>query len=191
MQKNGSFARIAAGALAGTANGLFGGGGGMVLVPLLSLLTTLEEKDIFASSIAIILPICLVSLIATELTGTVAWRTSLPWLIGSAAGGLLAGFFGKKIPTLWLHRGLGVMILWGGIRYLCSCQCGVRLEKNGRRSAFGHRSDFRYHSIRHHATSRRCRPLSDKSHRQERFRTGAVRRVGLGGTCRMVLQGQC
>ena len=110
---------LLAGLGAGAVNGLFGAGGGMVLVPLLSLLTTLEEKDIFASSIAIILPICLVSLIATELTSTVAWRASLPWLIGSAAGGLLAGFFGKKIPTLWLHRGLGVMILWGGIRYLC------------------------------------------------------------------------
>ena len=110
---------LIAGLGAGAVNGLFGAGGGMVLVPLLSLLTPLEEKEIFASSIAIILPICLISLITTHLTGSVAWTASLPWLIGSAAGGLLAGFWGKKIPTLWLHRGLGLMILWGGIRYLC------------------------------------------------------------------------
>ena len=35
-----------------------------------------------------------------------------------AIGGVLAGMFGKKIPTVWLHRGLGILILWGGIRYL-------------------------------------------------------------------------
>ena len=38
--------------------------------------------------------------------------------LGSALGGSLAGLWGKKIPTRWLHRGLGVLILWGGIRYL-------------------------------------------------------------------------
>lgn len=108
-----------AGLGAGAVNGLFGAGGGMVLVPLLSLLTDLEENEIFSSSLAIILPICLVSLTATALTRTVAWGESIPWLFGSAAGGVLAGFFGKKIPVLWLHRGLGILILWGGIRYLC------------------------------------------------------------------------
>ena len=119
MLRRNIYGMAAAGGCAGVVNGLFGGGGGMVLVPLLCALTDLEDRQVFSASIAVILPICLVSLIATELTGTVAWRASLPWLIGSAAGGLLAGFFGKKIPTLWLHRGLGVMILWGGIRYLC------------------------------------------------------------------------
>ena len=43
----------------------------------------------------------------------------LPYLIGSAFGGVAAGLWGRKIPTLWLHRFLGAMILWGGVRYLC------------------------------------------------------------------------
>ena len=25
----------------------------------------------------------------------------------------------SQIPAKWLHRGLGIFILWGGIRYLC------------------------------------------------------------------------
>lgn len=108
-----------AGLGAGAVNGLFGAGGGMVLVPLLSLLTDLEEDEIFSSSLAIILPICIVSLTATAITGNVAWGDSLPWLFGSAAGGVAAGFLGKKIPVVWLHRGLGILIVWGGIRYLC------------------------------------------------------------------------
>jgi uncharacterized membrane protein YfcA len=45
--------------------------------------------------------------------------TALPYLIGSALGGILAGLLGKRIPTVWLHRGLGILILWGGYRYLC------------------------------------------------------------------------
>lgn len=104
---------------AGIVNGLFGAGGGMVLVPLLSLLTAIDEREIFGASIAIILPICVVSILATAAAGTLAWREALPYLIGSAAGGLAAGLWGQKIPTIWLHRGLGALIIWGGIRYLC------------------------------------------------------------------------
>lgn len=119
MKKHPRLGTALAGLGAGAVNGLFGAGGGMVLVPLLSLLTDLEEDEIFSSSLAIILPICIVSLTATAITGTVAWEMSLPYLAGSAAGGVLAGFLGKKIPTVWLHRGLGILIVWGGIRYLC------------------------------------------------------------------------
>lgn len=107
-----------AGAGAGAVNGLFGAGGGMILVPLLGLLTDLEDADIFPASISIILPICLVSLTVTALTGPVAWGESVPYLTGSVFGGIAAGLWGRKIPTVWLHRGLGLLILWGGIRYL-------------------------------------------------------------------------
>lgn len=110
---------ILAGMGAGAVNGLFGAGGGMVLVPLLSALTDLKENEIFSSSVAIILPMCIVTIFTTALTGTVAWKDALPYLPGSALGGLLAVRFGKAIPTIWLHRGLGILILWGGIRYLC------------------------------------------------------------------------
>lgn len=108
-----------AGLGAGSVNGLFGAGGGMVLVPLLTSLTQLPDDEIFPSSVSIILPICLVSLSYSLWGSTVDWASVLPYLIGSAAGGVLAGLFGRKIPTLWLHRLLGVLILWGGVRYLC------------------------------------------------------------------------
>lgn len=110
---------IAAGGGAGIVNGLFGAGGGMVLVPLLALEKDIEDTSVFPSSIAIILPICLVSLVSTGITSGLDLITSLPYLIGSTAGGILSGKFGRKIPVLWLHRGLGLMILWGGVRYLC------------------------------------------------------------------------
>ena len=119
MRKTKYFGLILAGAAAGTVNGLFGAGGGMVLVPLLMLLTSLEPDAIFPSSISIILPICLVSLIFSLDVESFDWLAPLPYIIGSAAGGILSGFLGKAIPTLWLHRILGAFILWGGVRYLC------------------------------------------------------------------------
>lgn len=119
MQKKGLFGITAAGICAGAVNGLFGAGGGMVLVPLLGLLTDLEDDAVFPASVSIILPICLVSLSITFRTSNMPWDIALPYLIGSAAGGILAGLLGKKIPTNWLHRALGLLIICGGIRYIC------------------------------------------------------------------------
>ena len=119
MHRNSCHGIALAGMLAGAVNGLFGGGGGMVLVPLLTLMTTLEDIAIFPASISIILPICLVSLAVTAATGEIAWQQAFPYLLGSTAGGILAGLWGNKIPVKWLHRSLGILILWGGFRYLC------------------------------------------------------------------------
>lgn len=111
---------LIAGACAGTVNGLFGAGGGMVLIPMLKKLTDLEDRQIFSNSVAIILPICLISLGAAAIREDLPWSAALPYLIGSGIGGWLAARYGERIPVKWLHRGLGALILWGGIRYLCS-----------------------------------------------------------------------
>ena len=110
---------LISGAAAGAVNGLLGAGGGMVLVPLMTFLTDLKDNEIFPASISMILPICLVSLVVTAVNTGLPWGGAFPYLIGSAAGGLLSGLWGRKIPVTWLHRMLGLLVLWGGIRYLC------------------------------------------------------------------------
>ena len=109
----------AAGICAGAVNGLFGAGGGMVLVPMLSSLTDLEDSELFPASVSIILPICVTSLCVTAIREGIHISAALPFLPGAALGGLAAGTLGNKVPVKWLHRGLGALILWGGIRYLC------------------------------------------------------------------------
>ena len=118
MKKQNMTGPILAGLGAGAVNGLFGIGGGMILIPLLTLLTDWEDEKIFASSLSIILPICLVTLTATAISGPLPWIDSIPYLIGSTVGGILAGFLGKKIPVELLHKALGLLIIWGGVRYL-------------------------------------------------------------------------
>ena len=113
-------ALILCGLAAGAVNGLFGAGGGMVLVPLLTLLTDLPPEQIFPTSVSMILPICGVSLLARVLlAGTLPFGTALPYLLGGIAGGALSVVLEKRIPVTWLHRVFGILVLWGGIRYLC------------------------------------------------------------------------
>ena len=119
MNKNKQFPLIMCGAAAGAVNGLFGAGGGMILVPLLTLITDLDEAEIFPTSVMIIAPLCIVSLLLTTRTPNFPWSSLPPYLIGSIIGGVLAGISAKNVPIKFLHRLLGVLILWGGIRYLC------------------------------------------------------------------------
>lgn len=109
----------AAGLAAGTVNGIFGGAGGMVLIPALQLLTDVEEDSLFPMSVSVMLPVCILSLAISAGHSALPWADAFPYLVGSVIGGGLVGWLGRKIPTVWLHRFLGVMILWGGIRYLC------------------------------------------------------------------------
>ena len=88
----------------------------MVLIPLLALLTDLKEEEIFPGSLSVILPVCLISLLSAD----GSWREALPFLPGSLIGGYLAGKWGGRIPVKWLHKFLGILILWGGVRYLWS-----------------------------------------------------------------------
>ena len=106
------------GLLAGIANGLFGAGGGMILVPLLTRWCGLADKKSFATALSIILPISLVSLAVYCFHGALEFSLALPYLIGGFAGGLLGGLLFKKVSAGFLHKALGIIILWGGIRLL-------------------------------------------------------------------------
>ena len=109
---------IAAGGTAGAVNGLFGAGGGMALVPMLQSVVKLPDACIFPASVTIILPICIISASLSFTIGPVDLQLAAPFLIGGAIGGLIAGLTSHKIPVIWLRRVFGLIILWGGIRYL-------------------------------------------------------------------------
>ena len=102
----------------GAINGLFGAGGGMVLVPLLIWLVGLPDKLAFSSAISIILPLCVVSLVIYGRHDMLPLSDALPYLLGGAGGGVLAGHWFQKVPAKWLHLALGALILLGGVRLL-------------------------------------------------------------------------
>ena len=72
---------LVAGAAAGLTNGFFGGGGGSVLVPILTRYCKLEQRQAFATSVAVILPLCVLSVAIYFFRGGLDVMTALPYLI--------------------------------------------------------------------------------------------------------------
>lgn len=107
-----------AGTAAGLINGLFGGGGGMVLLPLLTKWGDLKQRSAFATCVAIIFPMsCLSAAIYLWQVRPAVWQV-LPYLAGGLAGGFLGGLTFEKVPVRWLKIIFGIFLLYGGVRYL-------------------------------------------------------------------------
>lgn len=109
--------RVAGGA-GGLINGLFGGGGGMVLLPLLTKWSRLEERSAFATCVAVIFPMCLVSTAVYLFQVRPALSLVLPYLAGGVAGGVIGGMTFEKVPVRMLKLIFGAFLLYGGVRYL-------------------------------------------------------------------------
>ena len=107
-----------AGIAAGTVTGILGSGGGLVLVPLLRLLSKEDSEALFPCSLGIMLPICLASLLRQRAYASVSLPEALPYLIGGSIGGILSLVLWKRISPVWLHRLFGCILLWSGVRCL-------------------------------------------------------------------------
>ncbi len=114
MHKTGKY--LVTGVVAGGINGLFGAGGGLFLVPLLIGYIGLEEKRAFATSVAIILPLSVVSFTLFCLQGENVLADAWPYVVGGIFGGLVSSRLFARIPTVWLHRLFGILILYGGVK---------------------------------------------------------------------------
>ena len=106
------------GVAGGLVNGLFGGGGGMAVDPLLTRWCGLEEKKAFATCVAIIFPFCVLSAAIYLFRTGFDLLTALPYLAGGLAGGLVGGKLMDKIRVVWLRRIFAAFLLYGGVRYL-------------------------------------------------------------------------
>ena len=118
-QNHGTWLRPAlAGGAAGLVNGFFGGGGGMVLVPLLAGWCGLGQRKAFATSVAIILPMCALSAAIYLFRGGVDLWMALPYLVGGLLGGLLGGRLFRRMNMVWLRRLFALLLLYGGVKTL-------------------------------------------------------------------------
>ena len=107
-----------AGAAAGMVNGIFGGGGGIPLLVLLTRWATVEEKKAFATCVAVIFPLCIVSAVIYFFRCDLPLMQALPYLLGGALGGVLGGKLFKNVPNVWLRRIFALFLLYGAWRYL-------------------------------------------------------------------------
>ena len=104
-----------AGACAGLVNGLLGGGGGTVLVPMLTGKCRLPARQALATSVAVIAPLCALSAAVYAMQGQLLVGAALPYLAGGLVGGWLGGRLFHKLSPVWLRRAFGLLLVYGGI----------------------------------------------------------------------------
>ena len=113
-------AALLAGGAAGLVTGFCGGGGGMLLVPLLVRRCKLSQQNAFASSVAIILPLCILSASVYFYRGHLDLAAAAPYLAGGLVGGLIGGKLFRRVSMVWLRRFFALLILYGAFRSLCA-----------------------------------------------------------------------
>lgn len=101
----------------GFLNGLFGAGGGIAAVFFLKKLG-LPVKKAHATSIAVILPLSIVSAALYLWEGAFSLQDTLAYLPGALIGAYFGGKYMKKIPDRLLRLLFNGLILFSGIRML-------------------------------------------------------------------------
>jgi uncharacterized membrane protein YfcA len=89
---------LALAGICGIASGLFGIGGGVLLVPLLVLLVAFNQHRAQGTSlVALIPPTGVLALLAYARGGFVSWKTGLLLLPGIFVGGIIGAVLAKRI----------------------------------------------------------------------------------------------
>jgi uncharacterized membrane protein YfcA len=93
------------GLLAGLLSGLFGVGGGTVIVPLLVLLCGFDQRLASGTSLAAILPTAVVGVISYAAVGSVSWLAALLLAVGAVAGAQIGTWLLPRLPVRALQWG--------------------------------------------------------------------------------------
>jgi uncharacterized membrane protein YfcA len=104
------------GLAAGVMAGLFGVGGGILFVPVLTLVLGLEQHQAQATSLLAILPTVAVGAWRQQRYGNVRWKPSLVLGIAGIAGILGGGFLAESLPGHILRRLFGALLLLTAIQ---------------------------------------------------------------------------
>ena len=119
MKKKVNFVKQAtAGVLTGAVNGIFGGGGGMVAVPLLSKMLGYEDKESHATAIFVIAPVCAASAVIYIINGYARLDIIIPAAIGTVAGGFVGAYFLSRFSSAAVNYIFIAIMFAAGIRML-------------------------------------------------------------------------
>jgi len=110
---------LAVGVAAGVLSGLFGIGGGSLIVPSLIALVGMDVLHASATSLAaLLLPVGVLGVWEYHKAGLVQWKVA-GWLAGGLLmGSALGASFALALPSLWLERGYACFLLYVAQSYL-------------------------------------------------------------------------
>lgn len=109
---------VLVGVLGGALAGLFGVGGGIVMVPLFVFFLGLDHRRSVATSLLAIIPISVLGAFGYASGGEVAWRAGLVIGLGSIVGGQLGVRLLPHIPVATLQLGFAAMLFYSAYRLI-------------------------------------------------------------------------
>ena len=107
---------ISIGFLSGIVNGLLGAGGGMLVVPTLK--TQIDAQKAHATTVAVIMPMCLVSSILYILSDRVTIKDALPYAPFGVVGAVIGSVLLTKLKSKHLRIIFSLFMIWAGIRMI-------------------------------------------------------------------------
>jgi uncharacterized membrane protein YfcA len=95
---------LAAGALAGLLAAILGGGGGIVFVPTLAALYSVDQHAAQGTSLAAMVPTTIVAAVAHGRAGRIDWRIASAVGVGGVIGGVIGAELALGLDPLLLRR---------------------------------------------------------------------------------------
>lgn len=114
------------GALAGFLAGVFGVGGGILIVPALVLAAGMPQRLAHGTSLAATVPIALASVITYAAHGNIDWKVSGCLAVGAVTGAVV----GTRLLHVLPHRTLGV--LFAAVLVLSAIRLFIAVDADGR-----------------------------------------------------------
>lgn len=104
--------------LIGIINGLFGGGGGMIVVPVLTKFFGFSQKEAQATALFVILPISIASSIVYITHNSINFATSWPAILSIIIGGIGGALLLNKLNNKVVRIIFIILILISGVSML-------------------------------------------------------------------------
>jgi uncharacterized membrane protein YfcA len=122
---------LVVGILAGILAGMFGVGGGFLMVPLYVLWMGLDQRRSHATSLAAVLPIAAAGAIGYSASDYVDWNAAAALLVGSIVGALYGVRLLGKASLKFLQLGFAGLLYLSAMRLIWSSEPHQLLEGNG------------------------------------------------------------
>lgn len=116
MSKKELFYCAAGGIVAGFFNGLFGSGGGTIIVPFLEKFLKLNPKKSHATAIFIILGFTIVSLLFYGFSNSLDYPLALKVSAGGIVGGVVGAKLLRRLTFSAIHKIFGLFMIIAAIR---------------------------------------------------------------------------
>lgn len=106
---------VGVGIISGLVNGFFGAGGGLLLVPMITLINKDDSKTAHATTLACVLFMCLSSSVMYIVKKQVAWKLVLVCLIGSLVGSLTGTKLLKSLKNNVIDLIFSIILIVAGV----------------------------------------------------------------------------